>query len=274
VDAVGSPRAVNAAAAPGAGRPGSEPAIELRGVWAAYGSEPVLRNVSLEVRPGERRAIVGPSGSGKSTLLKVLKGLVPTVSGDVRTLGIAVPTGRGRGVERRRLGARVGYIPQNLGLVGSATVLQNALMGALHRTGLLRSWLGVFPQEEIDAAWEALEAVGIAHLAERRAHELSGGERRRLAVARTLVQRPELLLADEFLSELDGATAEQVLRALEVAQRKLEMTVVLVEHDLRVACTFCDRVTVLCEGCKVGEVRGAESTEEELRCLMCPRVVA
>jgi phosphonate transport system ATP-binding protein len=252
------------------------PAVEIRGVWAAYGGDPVLRNVSLEVKSGERRAIVGPSGSGKSTLLKVLKGLVPSVRGEVRTLGIAVPSPRewNRREERRRLGARVGYIPQNLGLVTSATVLQNALLGALHRTGAVRSWLGFFTPAEVETAWDALEAVGIAHLADRRAHELSGGERQRVAIARTLVQRPELLLADEFLSELDGTTAEQVLRALDVAQRQLGMTVVLVEHDLRVACGFCDHVTVLCEGCKVGEVRGAESSEEELRCLMCVRAGA
>lgn len=244
------------------------PAVEVRGAWAAYGAEPVLRGVSLRVAPGERRAIVGPSGSGKSTLLKLLKGLVSPQRGEVRTLGVAVAGGRRA---RARLGARVGYIPQNLGLVSSATVLENALMGALHRTGALRSWLGLFRTEEYRAAREALAAVGIEHLAERRAHELSGGERRRLAVARALVQRPELLLADEFLSELDDASAGQVLRALEVAQQTLGMTVVIVEHDLRVACSFCDRVTVLCDGCTVAELRSAETDEESLRCLLCPR---
>jgi phosphonate transport system ATP-binding protein len=250
-------------------------AVQLDGVWAAYGAHEVLRGVSLSVAPGERRAIIGASGSGKSTLLKLLKGLVPAQRGEVRTLGIEVGGKRGRRrwlrSARASLGARVGYIPQNLGLVSSATVLDNALMGALHRTGPIRSWLGIFRDEEYRAAWDALDAIGISHLAHRRAHQLSGGERRRLAIARALVQRPELLLADEFLSELDDTTAQQVLDALERAQAELGMTVVLVEHDLRVACTFCDHVTVLCDGCTVADIRGTDADEETLRCLMCPR---
>jgi phosphonate transport system ATP-binding protein len=233
----------------------------------------VLRGVTLRVAAGERRAIVGPSGSGKSTLLKLLKGLVPPQRGEVSTLGEAVGARRGGWGRRsgRLLGARVGYIPQNLGLVSSATVLENALMGALHRTGELRSWLGIFPREELEAAREALAALGIAHLADRRAHEISGGERRRLAVARTLVQRPQLLLADEFLSELDDATAEQVVAALRVAQAHLGMTVVIVEHNLRFACAFCEKVTVLGEGCAIADLAGTELNEEGIRCLLCPR---
>lgn len=253
--------------------PHETPAVELRDVWAGYGKQPVLRGVSLRVAEGERRAIIGPSGSGKSTLLKLLKGLVPTQRGEVSTLGVAVGRNGGWGKRRlnRRLGARVGYIPQNLGLVGSATVLENALMGALHRTGEIRSWLGLFPEAELHTAWEALDTLGIGHLADRRAHEISGGERRRLAIARALVQRPQLLLADEFLSELDEVTAEQVLAALRVAQERWGMTVVVVEHDLRFACSFCERVTVLCEGCTIADLEGADVTEDSLRCLLCPR---
>lgn len=249
--------AVRARRAPALPAPAS---VELAGVWAGYGREPVLRNVSLRVGAGERHAIVGPSGSGKSTLLKLLKGLMQPSAG-------VVTTGLSSGEH-----ARIGYVPQNLGLVGGATVFQNALMGALHRVGTLRSWFGSFPQEEKEAAWEALEAVGIGHLAFRKAHQLSGGERRRLALARTLVQRPSILLADEFLSELDEGTSEQVLAALDAAQRRLGMTVILVEHNLRVACGFCDKVAVLCDGCVVAELSGDELSEDTLRCLVCRRI--
>lgn len=242
--------------------PAGCPVIEMCDVTVRYGdTPPALRSLCLNIRQGERHAIVGPSGSGKSTLLKVLKGLVHPEQGRVETLGLAV---NGRS-SRRGLRARVGYIPQNLGLVGTATVLDNALMGSLHRVGELRSWLGLFPREELDAAHAALETTGIAHLRDRLAHQCSGGERRRLAVSRALVQRPEVLLADEFLSELDDVTASQVLRGLEAAHREHNMTVVIVEHNLEVARTFCDRVTVLREGCKVCEVAGCDVDDAELR---------
>ncbi|CAN5633378.1 phosphonate ABC transporter ATP-binding protein [soil metagenome] len=246
-----------------------ELAVSMRGVWAAYDTRGyALRDINLEVAKGERRAIIGPSGSGKSTLLKMLKGLVPPVRGELRTLGL--PCDRGMA---RALRARVGYIPQNLGLVSSATVLDNALMGGLHRVGEMRSWLGLFPGGEQDEAWEALDSVGIAHLAQRRAHELSGGERRRLAVARALVQRPELLLADEFLSELDDHTAEQVLLALETAREKLGMTIIIVEHNLSVACSFCDRLTLLRDGAIVTHCNGCDVDPHKLRCMLQPSVV-
>jgi phosphonate transport system ATP-binding protein len=241
-------------------------AVNVDGVWAAYGpGAPALRDVSLKVRQGERRAVVGPSGSGKSTMLKLLKGLVPATQGNAQTLGVSVCN---RGGTKGCLRARVGYIPQNLGLVSSATVLQNALMGALHRVRGWRSWLGAFPQHEVDAAYEALDAVGIAHLAERKAHQLSGGERRRLAVARALVQRPELLLADEFLSELDDVTSEHVLKGLEAACERYGMTVLIVEHDLKVACNFCDSVTVLRDGKVVAEAQTRNLDEASLRGLL------
>jgi phosphonate transport system ATP-binding protein len=239
-------------------------AIRMCGVWAAYDPKGfALQDVSLEVAAGERRAIVGPSGSGKSTLLKLLKGLLSPVQGEMQALGLPIQSG-----SRRRMGAKIGYIPQNLGLVNNATVLENALMGALHRVGGVRSWMGIFPAEAYDAAYEALEAVGISHLAQRKAHQISGGERRRLAVARALVQRPEVLLADEFLSELDDATAAQVLRGLEVARERYGMTIVIVEHNLRLACSFCDKVTVLRDGKVIADASGCEKEENNLRCLL------
>lgn len=247
------------------------PALQLDGVWVSYGSDPpALCDVSLSILPGERRAIVGPSGSGKSTLLKLLKGLVPAVQGGVSTLGVAV---NGRRPDRT-VRERVGYIPQNLGLVGSATALENALMGAFHRVGEVSSWLGVFPRREKSRALHALETTGLAPLAGRKAHQLSGGEKRRLAVARALVQTPEVLLADEFLSELDDGTAGQVLRALEAAHRELGMTIVMVEHDLRVARSFCDVVTVLDCGWKIAEGSREELDEETIRSLICERCLA
>jgi phosphonate transport system ATP-binding protein len=241
--------------------------VRMEGVWAGYApGAPALRGVSLEVAPGERRVVVGPSGSGKSTLLKVLAGLIRPSGGTVRVLG-------SRAGARRRGAPQIGYVPQNVGLVATATVLQNVMLGALARTSQIRSALGAFPREEYEVAAEALRSTGLGHLSERRAHELSGGERRRLAVARALVQRPSLLLADEFLSELDDLTAERVLGALDDARRRLGMTIVMVEHNLRVACEFADRVTVLVAGEVVADAPAGDLDPAMLRGLLSPSAV-
>jgi phosphonate transport system ATP-binding protein len=241
-----------------------EAAVRVHGLWAGYApGAPALRGVSMEVAPGERRVVVGPSGSGKSTLLKVLAGLIRPDAGEVRVLGRAAGA-RGRSVQP------VGYVPQNVGLVATATVLQNVMLGALARTSQLRAALGAFPAEEYEHAAEALSSTGLDHLAQRRAHELSGGERRRLAVARALVQRPALLLADEFLSELDDVTADRVLAALDAARQRLGMTIVMVEHNLRVACDFADRVTVLGAGEVVADAPRSDFEPATLRALLMP----
>jgi phosphonate transport system ATP-binding protein len=248
------------------------PAIELDQVWVRYGNghHPALQDMSLSIPAGERWAIVGPSGSGKSTLLKLLKGLVHAEQGTVTTLGVHVNGKR----PARRLRERIGYIPQNLGLVTSATVLDNALLGSLSRVREIPSWLGIFPRTEYARAMEALETTGLAALADRKAHELSGGERRRLAVARALVQRPEVLLADEFLSELDDGSAEKVLAGLDAAHRELGMTILMVEHDLRIAREFCDVVSVLDCGVKIAEGRREQLDEPTIRALICERCFA
>lgn len=243
-------------------------AVRMAGVWAGYRPGlSALRGVTLEVAPGERRVVVGPSGSGKSTLLKVLAALIRPSAGEVQVLGTPAGT-------RRRGAMQVGYVPQNVGLVATATVLQNVMLGALARTSAIRSAIGAFPRGEYESAAEALASTGLGHLSERRAHELSGGERRRLAVARALVQRPALLLADEFLSELDDVTAERVLAALDGARVRLGMTIVMVEHNLRVACDFADRVTVLNDGEVVADAPAADLDPAILRGLLSPSAVA
>jgi phosphonate transport system ATP-binding protein len=239
-------------------------AVRMTRVWAGYGTgDFAIRDVSLAVAGGECRVVVGPSGSGKSTLLKVLAGLVPASRGRVEVLGRALR----RGAVPRDTRRRIGYIPQNLGLVASATAMENVLLGALSRTSALRSCMGMFAASDHEDALRALEETGLSRLADRRAHQLSGGERRRLAVARALVQRPDLLLADEFLSELDDVTAGRVLEALQRARESLGMAVVMVEHNLGVACSFADRLTVVNDGGIVADAPAGEMDPAMLRAL-------
>jgi phosphonate transport system ATP-binding protein len=156
----------------------------------------------------------------------------------------------------------IGYIPQNLGLVRNLTVLENVLLGALSRLSWWRSFLGRFPATEVERAEEALAAVGLADRRDDRVDTLSGGQRRRIAIARALVQQPKLLLADEFLAELDQVTAHEMVELLRDIREKTGMTILFVDHDVEMACRIADRVAVLVAGRKVCELEPGDQTAE------------
>lgn len=209
------------------------PAIVLQDVCAGYPTAPaVLCGVDLTVPRGACVAVIGPSGGGKTTLLRTIAGLVPVTRGKVWCAS--------RGP--------IGYIPQNLGLVRNRTVEHNVLLGALPRMGTLGSLTGRFPAHERQAAHDALAHVGLAGRGGERIETLSGGERRRVAVARALLQRPEVLLADEFLAEVDRLTAESIIRLLAGLRRQWGLTLVIVDHDVELVRRLADSVAVLVDG--------------------------
>ena len=189
-------------------------------------------------------ALVGRSGSGKTTLLKAVAGLVPISAGSAQVMGRLPGASQNRG--------SVGYVPQQLGLVRSRSALDNALMGALPRTPTLQSLLGTYAPPDMEAAHQALAAVGLSAKEEERVGWMSGGERQRVAIARTLVQRPTILLADEFLSSLDVATANEVL-SLVSTMRRTGVTILMAMHDLDLVVSFADRVLVLAAGGITGD---------------------
>lgn len=241
---------------------GPEPAVEVRGVAFRYGgpgARAVLRDVDLEVPRGARLALLGPSGSGKSTLLRLVAGLLRPGAGRV-TLRLPEPA---PAPEHLRAG-RVGYIPQHLGLVRSRTVLDNVLAGALARTHVAASLVGDFGAADLDAADEALASVGLAGRGRERVHSLSGGERQRVAIARALVQRPALLCADEFVSNLDEANADRML-ALVDALRDRGVTVVMVMHDLALARRHADELAFVRGGGIARRGRAEDVSLEEAR---------
>jgi phosphonate transport system ATP-binding protein len=236
------------------------PALEFRGVIFAYpGHAPVLRELSLVVEQGALVMVVGASGSGKTTLLKLAKGLLPLEGGEIFVLGQPVRWPGACG----RLDRRVAYIPQHLGLVRTLTVLDNTLIGALGRAGLLRSLLHRFPPQIVQQAREVLDALGIGAKAEERVYRLSGGERQRVAIARALMQQPRLILADEFISQLDPATAAEIMQAMRrIADSGVALLVTT--HDFDIVGRFADRVVVLREGKKVLDCPAHEVPVEEL----------
>jgi len=238
-----SPTAVSATAR------SETPALVIDGLTAGYQrGRPVLHDVSFTVPEGAWWAVVGPSGCGKTTLLRTILGVLKPFSGSVTVSAAA--------------GARdaLGYVPQQLGLVRNLTVRENVLLGGLARLGTWRSLLGRFTAEEVAAAEAALGEVGLGGRGNDRTTELSGGERRRVAIARAMIQRPKVLIADEFLAELDPITSAAIVSVLQRLRESTGMTILCVEHDLHAAAAAADRVVVMAAGRKLREV-GADELE-------------
>jgi len=214
--------------------------------------------VDLTVRAGERVAVVGASGAGKSTLLAVANGSVVPTAGRVQVLGTD-PAGL-TGAALRRLRARVGTVHQHLELVGPLRVVHNVNAGRLGRWSAGRAaWSLVRPQgvEEVVAA---LDRVGLADRVYDRTERLSGGQQQRVALARVLVQRPELVLADEPASALDPALADTALELLGELAADTGGALVVCLHDPALALRHCDRVVGLRAGRVVLDAPATELT--------------
>ena len=211
-----------------------------------YGGTTALTGVDLVVAAGERLAVVGASGAGKSTLLGVLDGSVPPASGDVRVHGVDPTSVRGR--ELRRLRGRTGTVRQHLDLPGPLRVVHNVNAGRLGSWSTARAaWSLLRPRgtAEIGAV---LDRVGLADRMYERTDRLSGGQRQRVAVARLLLQQPELVLADEPASALDPALADVVLELLGELAAERGGALVACLHDPALALRHCDRVVGLDRG--------------------------
>ena len=207
--------------------------IAIRDVNLSYGTNHVLKNVSLDIAPGEFFAFLGPSGCGKTTLLRLIAGFNQADSGELR-IG-------GKDVSRLPPWQRdVGMVFQSYALWPHMTVRRNVAFGLEERR---------LPRAEVERrVAAALELVGLAELADRRPSQLSGGQQQRVAVARTIVIEPKLLLLDEPLSNLDAKLRVQVRRELRDLQQRLRLTTIFVTHDQEEANTICDRMAVMNAG--------------------------
>ena len=227
----------------------SEELSALEAIDLSFGyraGRPVLKDVDLAARAGEVTMVLGVSGSGKTTLLKICKGLLAPQKGTVRILGQPVATAAARG----RLDPRVAYIPQQLGLVRTLSVVENVLTGALARLPVVPSLIGAFPAVEQELAEDLLGRVGIRHKAKEKVFALSGGERQRVAIARALMQVPEVLLADEFISDLDPVTSETIMRIISQIAGE-GVAVVMTTHEMEIVRAYGEHVVVLRDGEKV-----------------------
>jgi phosphonate transport system ATP-binding protein len=216
----------------------------LDGVSRRYGETLAVDNVSLAVPSGQSVVLVGPSGAGKTTLLRLMAGAVKPDAGGVSLHGhdlAELSPGR-------ELAGLVGIVAQQYDLVANLSVLQNVLAGRLGSWRLWRSLLSLVAPREKPVAMQALTRVGIAERAYRRASQLSGGEQQRVAIARVLVQNPEVVLADEPVASLDPARAEDVLGLLKGVARESGKTLVASMHAVELAAKHFDRLVGVRDG--------------------------
>jgi phosphonate transport system ATP-binding protein len=258
----------------------SGPAIEVVNACKCFvRGVAVLKNVDLRIEPGEMVALIGASGSGKSTLIRAIAGLTAidrngSESGEIRIFGRPMQAGGRVTGEAGALRARVGVVFQQFNLVSRLTVLTNVLLGLLGQVPRWRGSLGLFNRDEKRRAMRALSRVGIDRHALKRGSDLSGGQQQRAAIARTLMQGAEVLIADEPIASLDPSSARRVMDILADLNRSESITVLVSLHQVEYALRYCPRVIALRDGVVVydgasslltptflGELYGAESEE-------------
>ncbi len=238
--------------------------IRIEYLEVQYGRKPPVLSIdTLSINAGERVAVIGPSGAGKSTLLRAIKGYARPAHGKVEVMGVNLIAARRR--DRRRINRRIGLVYQQFHLVRRLTVLQNVLCGRLGTTNRWRSLLGWFSAEDRRIAWSAICEVGLRDQVHRRSDRLSGGEQQRVAVARALAQQPAIILADEPVSSVDPAWAEDVLELITLVQRRHQATLVMSLHQPDLACRFAERIIGLRKGCVVFDDDPAKVTEADLK---------
>jgi len=206
-----------------------------------------LSAINLRVEDGTVLALIGPSGAGKSTLLALLGGQLTGWQGQISVLGKPLSV---QHPPARRDRVRTGFIFQEFALVERATVRQNVLNGRLGQADRLASLFGRFSQSDTAAVDLALDDAGIAELADQRVDRISGGQRQRVAIARCLAQEPQLILADEPVSNLDPARAEAILALITERARDRNATVIFSSHQPDLALRFASRVV----GLKAGRI--------------------
>lgn len=222
-------------------------ALSIRNLVVAYvPGKPVLNGISLDFTGRGMTAIIGPSGTGKSTLIRSINQLVKSTSGTVLFEGMDLTKLKGKAL--REVRSRIGMVFQEYNLVERLTVMENVLSGRLGSTPAWRVWLRKFPRAEIGQAFDLLAQVGLEGFARQRADSLSGGQRQRVGIARALMQRPRLLLADEPTSSLDPRTAVEIMELMCGLAKKNRIPLIVNMHQVELAKRFADRVVGMTGG--------------------------
>lgn len=228
-----------------------EQIIQIQGLKKSFNGKPVLRNINLTVNKGENVVILGKSGEGKSVTIKCIAGLLTQDEGSLKVFGEEVKEMDRQALKKLR--HRLGFLFQNSALYDSMTVREN-LAFPLKRVAEIKD------RKEIEKlSMEVLEAVGLADAIDKMPSELSGGMRKRMGLARTLVVKPEVMLYDEPTTGLDTITSKEISNLILDMQRKYETSSVIITHDIPCAKITADRVLIMNQGEYI-----AEGTYEEL----------
>ncbi len=220
--------------------------LELQALSKSFGNTLAVDNVSLKIEAGSMVGIIGRSGAGKSTLLRLINRLCEPSTGEILWRGEPVSQLSGKALSEWR--ARCGMVFQQYNLSPRLDVLTNVLTGSLRRTQGLSTLFKMFPQTERAHAVLELHALDMAEAAFQRCCTLSGGQQQRVAIARTLMQMPEIILADEPIASLDPANAETVMETLTKINRERNITVLVNLHALDIARRYCPRIIAMAGG--------------------------
>lgn len=218
-----------------------EPVIDIVNLYKSFGDNHVLRDFSMRLRRGENVAILGKSGSGKSVLIKCIIGLIVPDKGLIHVFADTIPYNNQEAMDKMR--SRVGFLFQSNALYDSMTVRENL------EFPLRRHRIKEMKKEEVDqAVVDALKDVGLEHTIDMMPVELSGGMRKRIALARTLILRPEIILYDEPTTGLDPITAREISHLILEVQQKYNASSMIISHDLNCINITANRIVMLIDG--------------------------
>ena len=240
------------------------PVLHVSDLIKSYSGPVILQGVSFSAFAGVSLAVIGANGSGKSTLLKCLIRLTDPTSGSIEMLGHDVGALNARALRRFR--SRVGVVWQKHNLVPRISALSNVLHGVQARMSGPRSWWQWASPDPVRAeAMACLARVGLSDKALQRVDSLSGGQQQRVAIARMLMQRPEIVLADEPDASLDPQSGEDVMRLLSDLARQDGLTLIVISHRLEHTLEFSDRIIGLADGRITLDVATAQADPVKLR---------
>ncbi|MBE9181459.1 phosphonate ABC transporter ATP-binding protein [Oculatella sp. LEGE 06141] len=239
------------------------PLFELRQVTQQFDRSLALRNITLQIFPGERVALVGSSGTGKSTLIQLLNGTLLPSQGEVWALGHSLSQGSSR--QRRQVQRQIGTIYQQFHLVDTLPVIHNVNAGRLGQWSFFKAAVSLLYPLEVEAAAKALHRVGIPEKLYARTDQLSGGQQQRVAIARVLRQDPVAILADEPVSSLDPELSREVMALLRELVQEMGKTLVISLHSIELAQQYCDRIIGLRDGTILFDIPSFALSAERIR---------